>query len=254
MRGIVAERTRPSRRAIVTLVVATVLSVILNAAFRPFRLDRPGDESRWQGAESVPLPSPSRDGDLSVERAIENRRSRRAYGRRPLERRELGQLLWAAQGVTDRGSGFRAAPSAGALYPLELYVVVGTSGVEGLESGVYRYRPDGHELIPGPSESVQPQLRAAALDQEAVGEAAIDIVMCAVDERTTRKYGERGERRYVPMEAGHAGENVYLQAESLGLSTVAIGAFRDADVAEIIGAPTNQRPLYVFPIGERTER
>lgn len=242
---------RPSRRTIVTLVVAAVLSVLLNLAFGPFRSVRTGDDGRWQVTESVSLPPPSRDSDVSVERAIENRRSRREYGERTLERRELGQLLWAAQGVTSRTSGFRAAPSAGALYPLELYVVVGTHGVEDLDSGVYRYRSGDHELIPGKSENVQPQLRAAALDQEAVEEAAIDIVVCAVDERTTQKYGERGVRRYVPMEAGHAGEHIYLQAESLKLSTVSIGAFRDDDVIEILGAPANQRPLYIFPIGER---
>lgn len=242
---------RPSRRTIVTLVVAAVLSVLLNLAFRPFRIVRTGDDGRWQVTESVSLPPPSRDSDISVEKAIENRRSRREYGERTLERRELGQLLWAAQGETNRMSDFRAAPSAGALYPLELYVIVGTPGVEGLKSGVYRYQPSGHEVIPGKTENVQPQLQVAALNQEAVEKAAIDIVVCAVDERVTGKYGDRGKQRYVPMEAGHAGENLYLQAESLGLSTVAIGAFRDDSVRNILGAPANQRPLYIFPVGVR---
>lgn len=242
---------RPSRRRLVSLVVAAVQLVLLHPAIGRIRGLRPGAEGRWQTTESHSLPTPDRDGDVSVERAIVNRRSRRSYGDQALERRELGQLLWAAQGVTERSSGFRAAPSAGALYPLELYVVVGVAGVEGLDRGVYRYRPNGHDLVPGTSEDVQSQLQVAALDQDPVGEAAVDVVVCAVDERTTRKYDDRGRRRYVPMEAGHAGENLYLQVESLGLATVAIAAFRDEAVLDVLGAPTDRRPLYIFPVGAR---
>lgn len=153
--------------------------------------------------------------------------------------------------MTDRPSGFRATPSAGALYPLEVYVVVGSPGVEGLESGVYRYRPDGHDLATVGTDDVQSDLRRAAVGQAAVGEAAIDVVLCAIDERTTQRYGDRGARRYVPMEAGHAGQNLSLQAEALGLSTVAIGAFDDDRVRSVVDAPGDRRPLYVFPVGGR---
>ena len=153
--------------------------------------------------------------------------------------------------MTAPASGFRAAPSAGARYPLEVYVVAGTPGVEGLASGVYHYRPDRHDLTRERTGDRRAALRAAAVDQEAVEAAPVDVVLCGVDERTTGRYGERGRLRYVPMEAGHAGENLYLQAESLGLSTVSIGAFRDERVREILGVGERQRPLYIFPVGPR---
>jgi len=242
---------RPSRRTIVTLLVVAVLSLLLDLAFGAFRVVRTDGAGGRGTVETVSLPTPNREGDVSVEEAIAARRSRREYGDGALARRELGQLLWAAQGVTDRASGYRAAPSAGALYPLELYAVVGTPGVEGLEPGVYRYRPRDHELELVTPGDVQSALRAVALDQEFVGAAAVDLVVSAVDERTTRKYGERGRRRYVPMEAGHVGENLYLQAESLGLSTVSVGAFDDAGVRRVVGVPANERPLYVVPVGRR---
>ena len=242
---------RPSRRTILTLLVVAGLSLALDLVFGAFRFVRTDDGAEWSVEESVTLPRPRERSDVSVEEAIAGRRSRRAYSDRALDRGELGQLLWATQGVTNRDKGFRAAPSAGALYPLEVYVVVGSPGVEGLESGVYRYRPGRHELDRGRTGNVQSELRAGAVDQEFVEEAAVDIVVCAVDERTTRKYGERGRQRYVPMEAGHAGENLSLQAEALGLATVSVGAFRDDRVRDIVEAPADQRPLYIFPVGGR---
>jgi SagB-type dehydrogenase family enzyme len=237
---------RPSRRTVVGLGAVGLLSAAVGIASRVGT-----DPTPRPSGQSVALPRPETESDTSLEAAIANRRSRREYGDQSLERDDLGQLLWSAQGITDRASGHRAAPSAGALYPLELYVVVGDPGVEGLDSGVYRYRPASHDLAQIGTENVQPELRRAALDQEGVADAAIDIVVCAVDERTTRKYGKRGERRYVPMEAGHVGENVYLQAESRSLATVTIGAFGDERVRNLVGAPADQRPLYVIPVGTR---
>ena len=236
---------------ILTLLGVTGLSVVLDFVFGAFRIVRTDDGDGWASDGPVSLPTPREQSDVSVEEAIADRRSRREYSGRALTRRELGQLLWATQGVTDRASGYRAAPSAGALFPLEVYVVVGSGGVTDLESGVYRYRPEGHELGRGHTGDVRSELRAAASDQEFVGAAPVDIVVCAVDERTTGKYGERGSERYVPMEAGHAGENLYLQAEALGLATVSVGAFSDGRVRDILGAPADQRPLYIFPVGGR---
>jgi len=241
---------RPSRRAVLVLLAVTALSLTLELVFGVFGTVR-RDGDGWTARDPVPLPEPREVSELSVEAAIAARRSRRDYADRALERRELGQLLWATQGVTDRRSGYRAAPSAGALYPLEVYVVVGSPGVEGLDSGVYRYRPAAHELDRGSAGDVQPALREAAADQASVEAAAVDIVLFGVDERTTGRYGERGSERYVPMEAGHAGENLCLQAEALGLATVPVGAFGDDRVRDIVGAPADQRPLYVFPVGAR---
>lgn len=239
---------RRFQRAILPLLVAAGFAMISYLVFGAFSIVRTdGGESD----EVVPLPTPSEESDVSVEEAIANRRSRREYGERALTRHELGQLLWAAQGITERTNGFRAAPSAGALYPLEVYVVVGTPGVEDLETGVYRYRPVNHEIDREDSKNVQSELRGATLDQENVEEAAVDIVVCALDKRVTRKYGERGRKRYVPMEAGHVGENLYLQAEALDLATVSIGAFDDDRLREVVGIPTAQRPLYIFPVGRQ---
>ncbi|MEF8784706.1 MAG: SagB/ThcOx family dehydrogenase [Haloarculaceae archaeon] len=240
--------TRRAQLAIRSLLAAAVFAVLLPLIFGVFNAVRT-DGDGWESGEVVPLPTPNETGDVSVEKAITNRRSRREYGEDALTRDELGQLLWAAQGVTEQTSGLRAAPSAGALHPLELYAIVGTPGVKDIETGVYHYRPEKHEIVCGDSGNVQSELRAAALDQEDIEEAPVDIVVCAVDERTTPKYGERGRKRYVPMEAGHVGENLYLQAEALGLATVSIGAFEDERVQDIVGIPTTQRPLYIFPVG-----
>ncbi|AUX10058.1 nitroreductase [Halalkaliarchaeum desulfuricum] len=214
------------------------------------RSDDPVGVAELAPGETVSLPGTVTDGDVSVERALENRRSRREFGDEPLETEQLSQLLWAAQGITD-ARGYRTAPSAGAQYPLELYVVIGQPGVEGLDPGVYRYLPDEHRLEFHKPGSVQAELRSAAADQRPVETAAIDVVICAVDERTTDRYGQRGKQRYVPMEAGHVGQNLYLQTETLDLATVAIGAFSDGAVREVIGASEDERPLYVFPIGMR---
>jgi SagB-type dehydrogenase family enzyme len=240
-----------SRRPPPVLLAVASLPVLPDLAFGPFRIVRTDGGEECDAVETVSLPAPSGESDVSVEEAIADRRSRREYGDGPLERRELGQLLWATQGVTDRRTGFRAAPSAGSLFPLEVYVVAGPPGVEGLDSGIYRYCPGRHELALETGGDVRPELRAATLDQEYVGEAPVDIVLCAVDDRTVQLYGERGRERYVPMEAGHAGENLYLQAESLDLATVSIGAFDDGRVRDVVGVPASQRPLYIFPVGRR---
>ena len=242
---------RPSRRTTLALLVAGGLSLLLGRVVEAFGTLRSDGGDGWPADNAVSLPAPREQGEVSVEDAIASRRSRRSYGDRPLGRDELGQLCWATQGVTDRTDGHRAAPSAGALYPLELYVVVGSPGVEGLDPGIYRYRPESHELGRGRTGNRQSELRAATLDQEFVDDAPLDIIVCAVDERTTGKYGEQGRRRFVPMEAGHAGENLALQAEALGLATVSVGAFDDDRIRDVLEVPPTQRPLYIFPVGQR---
>lgn len=197
------------------------------------------------------LPEPATDGDLAVERALARRRSRREYADGPLGLAAVGQLLWATQGVTDQETGFRTAPSAGATFPLEVALVVGAGGVVDLEAAVYRYRPHAHALEIATFGDQRGALRAAAIDQSWIENAPVTVAMAGVDERTERQYGERGTEQYVPMEAGHAGQNLYLQAEALDLATVAVGAFDDADVSEVLGLAQNERPLYLYPVGPR---
>jgi SagB-type dehydrogenase family enzyme len=195
---------------------------------------------------AITLPEPALDSGTSVEKALLERRSVRDYREAPLTLAQLGQLLWAAQGVTDR-SGGRTAPSAGALYPLEVYAVIGD--VDGLAAGVYRYRPDEHAVVKVLDGDRRKELARAALNQTWVSQGAIDIVITAIYERTTEKYGERGVR-YVDMEAGHAAQSIYLQAVSLKLGTVTIGAFDDDDVKQVLGLPDNEAPLYIMPVGQ----
>ncbi len=196
----------------------------------------------------VYLPLPRIRGNMSLEEAIAYRRSIREYKNQPLTLFQLSQILWAAQGLTETKWKFRASPSAGATYPLEVYVVVGKNGVEGLKAGIYVYDPFTHTLRLIKEGDVREELYEACLRQQWVRDAPVNIVVVAEYERTTKVYGERGIR-YVHMEVGHVGQNIYLEATALGLGTVAVGAFYDDMVREIIGLPTNKHPLYVMPIG-----
>jgi len=191
------------------------------------------------------LPEPQNSGSMSVEEALLERRSIRNYKDEALTLAEVSQLLWAAQGITNV-RGYRTAPSAGALYPLEVYMVAGN--VEGLPAGVYKYRPQGHELEKVAGGDVRAELCAAAIDQECVEDGAVVLVFAAVYERTTGKYGERGVR-YVHMEVGHAAQNVYLQAVSLGLGTVVVGAFDDDEVGKLLQMLDDERALCIMPVG-----
>ena len=194
---------------------------------------------------TIALPPPQYNGDTSVEQALLQRRSVREYSAEPLTLPEISQLLWAAQGIRS-ANGNRTAPSAGGLYPLEVYLVVGE--VAGLEPGVYRYEPERHELLLLLAGDYRQQLRQAALDQTAVGDAPAVLVITGAFERTIAKYGERG-RQYVHIEAGSAAENVYLQAVSLDLVTVFVGAFQDEEVSKVLHLITDQHPLGLMPIG-----
>jgi SagB-type dehydrogenase family enzyme len=196
---------------------------------------------------TIALPDPRLKGEMSLEEAILQRRSRRDFRDLPLTLGEISQVLWAAQGITDE-TGLRAAPSAGALYPLDLYLVVGKEGVEGLGEGVYHYLPQGHSLELTLEGDVRQALARLSLQQMSIAEAPLSLLITAEYERTTGKYGDRGVR-YVHMEAGHAGQNVYLQAEALGLGTVTIGAFQDEEISEALNLPLGYSPLYVMPIG-----
>lgn len=195
----------------------------------------------------IKLPKPKYKSEISIEEAILKRRSIRTYKDIPLSIYELSQLLWSAQGITEKRLGLRTAPSAGATYPLEIYIVVGK--VTNLESGIYRYNPEKHEIILLYRGDKRIELSNAALGQSSVKFAPITIVITAIYERTTKIYGERGIR-YVHMEAGHVAQNIYLQCVSLNLGTVSIGAFKDEEVRKILNLPKNEHPLYLMPVGK----
>ena len=200
------------------------------------------------------LPPPRTEGTISVEQALANRRSQRRFLNRELSVDQLSQILWAAYGITEpipgqpalRG-GLRTSPSAGALYPLEIYVVVGN--VQGIERGVYRYDSQEHKIVRTIARDIRDELSRAALGQTMVRDAPITVVYTAVFERITSRYGERGRERYVWIEVGHSAQNVYLQAEALNLGTVAIGAFVDSRVSELLQLPSDEVPIYLMPVG-----
>jgi len=188
---------------------------------------------------TLSLPPADLRGSRPLEVALAGRRSCRAYADRPLSLQQVAQLLWAAQGRTDT-RGMRTAPSAGACYPLELDLVCG--------EGVFRYLPDTHALRKRLDRDLRLPLARACLNQAFMAEAPVAFCFSAVYERTTGRYGQRG-LRYVHMDAGIAAENLHLQAEALGLGSVAIGAFDDDDAARVLDLAADEQPLYLTPVG-----
>lgn len=201
---------------------------------------RTAAEDESIGAGERELPRASGHGPRSLEETLAGRRSIRAYRSRHLTLAEIGQLLWAGQGRTSP-SGERTAPSAGALYPLELYVA--------LPGGFFHYLPADHRLESIREEDLRHALATAALDQEAVSSAPAVVVIAGLYERTAGIYGSRATR-YVTLEAGHAAQSILLQAVALDLGAVPIGAFEDGSVKRVLGLPQNQHPLYLIPVGE----
>jgi SagB-type dehydrogenase family enzyme len=162
------------------------------------------------------------------------------FNAQPLTNGELGQLLWAAQGIT-RERGFRTAPSAGALYPLEMYLAT--------TDGVFHYQPHDHQLLVTSPEDAREKLYQAALEQEPVRQAPAVFIVTAVYERTATKYGEDRGPRYVHLEAGHAAQNLLLEAAALELGAVPIGAFHDEEIQRALELPADHQPLYLIPVG-----
>jgi SagB-type dehydrogenase family enzyme len=177
---------------------------------------------------------------MSLEETLFERRSVREFKPTPLTPVEIGQLLWAAQGITHE-RGYRSAPSAGALYPLELYVAT--------PDGIFGYQPQSHHLAVLSDDDVRADLYRAALRQAWVRDAPAVFVLAAVYERTAQKYGGRRSPRYVHLEAGHAAQNLLLEAVALGLGAVPVGAFEDQKVQEVLGLPADHEPLYLIPVG-----
>ena len=195
------------------------------------------------------LPRPKYTGKLSVEEAIYKRRSVRDYENAPLSLEEVSQVLWAAGGMTIDGvtGPTRAYASAGARYPLEIYLVVGD--VTSLGSGIYRYDWAGHSITLLKKGDFRGDLARASYGQRMIEQAPFTIVITTTPEKAADRYGKRGVERYIYMDAGHLGQNVHLQAESLGLGTVMVGAYTDSEVVAVLGVK-EEVPVYIMPVGK----
>lgn len=227
-----------------------VLTWLWMAAFiLPSLLHCRGNQGPPENRNDISLPRPRWSGTVSVEEALHQRRSIRSYTDETLSLEELSQLLWSAQGITSTG-GLRTAPSAGALYPLEVYVAAGR--VEKLDSGLYRYIPEGHRLSSLGQGNFRETLSDAALEEPQVEQAAANIIITAVYARTTEKYGERGIR-YAHMEAGHAGQNILLQAQGLNLGACPVGAFEDDRLKSMLRLTQGEDPLYIISVGRMNQ-
>ena len=196
------------------------------------------------------LPDPGLRADSCLNPILQRRRTSRTFAARPVSMEEVTQLLWAAQGI-NAPDGRRTAPSAGALYPLELHLVSGQ--VDRLPAGIYRYDAVRHALRAEIMDDMRQAVAQAALDQDWVAQAPAIVVITAVDSRTTEKYGRRGIR-YVHMEVGHASQNLLLQAAALGLAAATVGAFDDERLHRLLRLPEGERPLVILPVGHPHQR
>jgi SagB-type dehydrogenase family enzyme len=198
----------------------------------------------------IKLPSPEYEGTVSVEEAIYKRKSTRSYKKLPLTSKEVSQLLWASAGLTIDGitGATRSYPSAGASYPIKVYLIAGD--VKGLDPGIYHYEYRDHTIKLLKKGDYRKQLTSATFRQNMVSNAPISLVFTALYSKTTSRYGERGRFRYISMDLGHAGQNVHLQAEALGLGTVVVGAFNDEAVKKVLNI-TEEHPLYIMPVGKK---
>lgn len=221
------------------LVAFAVLVYMKRASLMPLL-------SQVRGNQTLALPSPVYRSNLSIEEALKQRRSIRQYKNEAFNLQQVSQLLWAAQGLTSP-IGLRTAPSAGGLYPLEIYLVSGN--VQNLPAGVYHYLPTQHALVLMMTGDHRKELAAAAHEQNDIQDAAIDLVIAANYQKTHSKYGNRSER-FVDMEAGHVAENIYLQSVSLVLGTVSLGVFDETAVKRTLGLPREEVPVYIMPVGK----
>jgi SagB-type dehydrogenase family enzyme len=201
-------------------------------------------------AVDISLPSPAREGKVSVEEALNSRRTHRSFQGRALTLKQFSQMLWAAYGVTAVSAGrhLKTAPSAGAMYPIDIYAVVGDQGVESVASGVYHYLPESHAVRAVSSGDARDRVATACLRQLWMAKAPLLVVITGEYARCSAKYGPRGVT-YTHIEAGHVGQNVFLQAEALGLKAGIVGAFQNEDVVKALGIPATHDPLLIMPVG-----
>ncbi len=201
----------------------------------------------------IKLPAPSLKGVVTVEESLQKRRSVRSYKDTPLSLEQVSQVLWSAYGISDSTTyskrWLRTAPSAGATYPLEIYLMAGN--VRGLDPGLYRYIPDQNAITLYSSGDIRKDVAEACLGQKMLAQAPASLIYTAVYPRITGRYGERGADRYLCMDIGHSAQNVYLQTTAMGLATCAVGAFNDEQLDDIIKVPAGEKVLYLLPFGEK---
>ncbi len=208
---------------------------------------------KYDKAQKVELPKPSFAG-LSVEKAIQKRKSVRSFMESPMNLEQLARILLSANGITQQRGGIarRATPSGGALYPLDLYVIA--TNVDELTNGLYHFQVSDSSLELVKEGDFSIQIFEAANEQRAVGASPITIILTARFGRITQKYADRGYR-YAYIEAGAACQNIYLQATSLDMGTVAVGAFNDDSLNELLGIDgLHEAALLIMPVGYPAQR
>ena len=194
------------------------------------------------------LPNVKTDGTVSLEKSIKIRRTIRSFTPQQLTLEQFSQLLWAAYGITEDRGYKRAAASGGACYPMDIYAIIGEDGVKGVDAGIYHYEPMGHNASLISKGDFREAMARASLGQMWMARPPLCLVVCAEYARITGRYGNRGVR-YAMIEAGHIGQNIFLQAEALGLGAGIVGAFQDEAVIQVMGTPPSHEPLLIMPVG-----
>jgi protease I len=222
------------RRRLLTIIVSVGL-VATGFCQRP---DRPVT------LRIVQLPQPKLSGPMSLEDALAKRRSIRTFSPMGLTYDQLGQLAWAAQGITDSKTGFRTAPSAGAIYPIKLYFAT--------EQGLFVYNPADHTLVQTVDKDIRAELSKAAMGQAAVAQAGCSIIITGSINDVAARYGQKA-RTYIILEAGHIAQNILLQAVTLELGAVPIGAFDTNPVRRLCHLTSELEPFYIISVGHPAE-
>jgi SagB-type dehydrogenase family enzyme len=240
------------RRNLLKGFAGLFMSIFPNAFFFTGNASAQKVNGNIQKGKRMKLPKPKTHGDVSLETAIKQRRTIRSFTSEPLSLEQCSQLFWAAQGITETRGFKRAAPSGGALYPMDIYAIVGEKCIKGLKSGIYHYDPKGHAVSLVSEGDLRNKVADAAMSQIWIATAPLNILITAEYHRITGKYGKRGVR-YAIIEAGHIGQNILLQSEAMGLGAGVIGAFNDEKIGQIVNMPPSYEPLLILPVGYKTE-
>jgi len=204
-------------------------------------------------AKTIELPTKRLNEQISLAKTLEKRSSCRYFNEESLTLQDLSNILWAAQGITDkRYSLRRTVPSAGAVYPIEMYISIRKEGVHELDKGIYRYISETHSLEKVSESDITEDLSNACYNQEFITKASFNILLASNNQRTRELYNERGDR-YVMMEAGSITQNIYLEAVESNLGTVFIGAFDDALIKSLFGIE-KLMPLAIMPVGMPSDK